>query len=204
MYFRNHVIFWIAKKSLHCWKTSFCVVHKDIHFDTFKSWNLNPLIPTVHRRCYILYTSIDITCRVKCTAETFNTLSFQSLISLRLFSFNLANEWDVKWCPVSNITTPLARKRPFHWITKSLLVRAARETSKFQNSSHLTNSRRRYITAILPIRRKTLSNQSIFQNFVPTDFSLTHSLSLQKLLQSQLGQHSLHLCARWARCNQNV
>ncbi|XP_022326531.2 uncharacterized protein LOC111126299 isoform X2 [Crassostrea virginica] len=35
--------------------------------------------------------------------------------------------WDVKWCPVSRITTPLAHKRPFHWISMmSLLVRAAR------------------------------------------------------------------------------
>ena len=25
--------------------------------------------------------------------------------------------WDVKWCPVSGITTPLARKRPFYWIS---------------------------------------------------------------------------------------
>ena len=24
--------------------------------------------------------------------------------------------WDVKWCPVSRITTPLARERPFHWV----------------------------------------------------------------------------------------
>ena len=40
--------------------------------------------------------------------------------------------WDVKWCPLSRITTPLARKRPIHWISmKSRLVRAARETSKF-------------------------------------------------------------------------
>ena len=39
-----------------------------------------------------------------------------------------------KWCPVSRITTPLARKRPFHWILiKSMLVRAARKTSNFQN-----------------------------------------------------------------------
>ena len=24
--------------------------------------------------------------------------------------------WDGKWCPMSRITTPLPRKRPFHWI----------------------------------------------------------------------------------------
>ena len=60
---------------------------------------------------------------------------------------------DVKWCPVSRITTPLARKRPFPLILmKSRLVRAASETSKF---------RRRYMTEILPIRPETLSNQSI-------------------------------------------
>ena len=69
--------------------------------------------------------------------------------------------WDVKWCAVSRITSPLSRKRPFHWITmKSRLARAARETSKFQNWAHLTISRRRFIAEILPIRRKMLSNQS--------------------------------------------
>ena len=68
---------------------------------------------------------------------------------------------------MSSITTPLARKRPFHWISmRSRLVRAARETSKFQNWSHLTKSRRGYMAEILliAIRRKTLSNQSINQS----------------------------------------
>ena len=42
--------------------------------------------------------------------------------------------WDVKWCPVSRITTPLARLRPFHWISmKSRFVKAAMETSNFTN-----------------------------------------------------------------------
>ena len=69
---------------------------------------------------------------------------------------------DVKWCPVSRITTPLARKRPFPLISmKSRLVRAASETSKFRNRLHLTNSRCRYMAEILPIRHETLSNQSI-------------------------------------------
>ena len=69
--------------------------------------------------------------------------------------------WVVKWCPVSRITTPFARKRPFHWISiKIRLMRAAKETSKFQNWSLITNSRRRYIAELLPIWRKTLSNQS--------------------------------------------
>ena len=50
---------------------------------------------------------------------------------------------------------PLARQRPFHWIAmKMRLVRAARKTYKFQNGSHLTNSRRRYMAEILLIRRK--------------------------------------------------
>ena len=39
---------------------------------------------------------------------------------------------------VSRITTLLACKRPFHWIwMKSRLVRAVRESSNFQNLSHL-------------------------------------------------------------------
>ena len=49
---------------------------------------------------------------------------------------------------------------------RSSPVRAARETSKFQNRSHLTNSRSRYMADIFPIRRKTLSNQSINQSIV--------------------------------------
>ena len=53
---------------------------------------------------------------------------------------------DVKWCPVSRITTPLASKRLFHSISmKSWLVGAARET----NWSHLTNSHHRYMAEIL-------------------------------------------------------
>ena len=51
----------------------------------------------------------------------------------------------------------MARKRI---LMKSRLVRAVRETLKFQNWSFLTNSRRRYMAKILPIRRKKLSNQS--------------------------------------------
>ena len=71
----------------------------------------------------------------------------------------------IKWCPLSRITTPLVRKRPFYWISmKSRLVRAARGISKFQNWLHLTYSRRRYMAEILPIRRKTLSNQSSNQS----------------------------------------
>ena len=69
---------------------------------------------------------------------------------------------DVKWCPVSMITTPCARKRPFHWISlKSRLVRAARETLEVHKRSLFINSRRRYMAEILPICRKTLYNQSI-------------------------------------------
>ena len=56
----------------------------------------------------------------------------------------------------------MTRKRQFHWISqKSRLVRVARVTSKFQNWSHLTKSRRRYMAKILTIRRKTRFDQSI-------------------------------------------
>ena len=64
---------------------------------------------------------------------------------------------------------PLARKRPFYWISiKSRLVRAAMETSKFQNWLHLTNSRRHYMAEILPIRRfnSIQSIQSIITKYV--------------------------------------
>ena len=41
--------------------------------------------------------------------------------------------WDVKWCSMSRTTTPL-----FHWNSKkSMLMRAARETTKFPNWSLL-------------------------------------------------------------------
>ena len=38
--------------------------------------------------------------------------------------------WDVKWCPMSRITTPLAQRSVYWILMKSRLVRAARETSK--------------------------------------------------------------------------
>ena len=70
---------------------------------------------------------------------------------------------DVKWCPVSKITTPLARKRPFPLISmKSRLVRAASETSKFRNRLHLTNSRCRYMAEILPIRHETSGDKCMY------------------------------------------
>ena len=80
--------------------------------------------------------------------------------------------WDVKWCPLSRITTPLARKRPFHWISmESKLVRAAREPSTYQNWSLLTNTRRRYMTEILPKRRKHYPiNQSINHLYITFNF----------------------------------
>ena len=36
-------------------------------------------------------------------------------------------EWNVRWCPVSRVTTPRHAKDRF----KSRVVKAARETSKF-------------------------------------------------------------------------
>ena len=55
-----------------------------------------------------------------------NYMYFNMYINMHAF---MSVGSDVKWCPVSKITTPLACKRPFHWISmKSRLVRAARET----------------------------------------------------------------------------
>ena len=83
-------------------------------------------------------------------------------LRLILLTLSMSVGWDVKWCPVSRITTPLARKRPFHWISmKSRFVRAARETLKLLKWSPFNNSRRRYMAEILPIRRKSLYNHSI-------------------------------------------
>ena len=60
---------------------------------------------------------------------------------------------------MSRITTPLARKRPFLWISmKSRLVRAARETSELHKWSPFIKSNPRYM---VEIRHKTPYNQSI-------------------------------------------
>ena len=85
----------------------------------------------------------------------------------------------VKWCKAENCMSlnilthsqrksprvknnnPLGMQKKFPWISKSRLVRAARETSKFPNWSLLTISCRRYMAEILSIRRKTQFNQSI-------------------------------------------
>ena len=57
---------------------------------------------------------------------------------------------------------PFLENRFFHPVLmKSRLVRAAKETSNFQNWLYSTHSRRRFMAEILPILRKTLSNQSI-------------------------------------------
>ena len=98
---------------------------------------------------------------------------------------------DVKWCHVSRITTPWHAKKPFHWISmKRRLVRAASEISKFQNWSHLTNSHRRYMAEILPIRRKTLSNQSINrdrpEHCIYSAFSHASHVTFQKCSSWQL------------------
>ena len=70
-----------------------------------------------------------------------------------------------KLCPVSRITTSLAYKIPFHWISMySRLVRAARETTKLKKWSLIPNSGCHYIAEILLIGHITLSNQSIMNN----------------------------------------
>ena len=99
-----------------------------------------------------------------CRSVIFTTM-FKDVLHVNIFSifisYVISVWWDVKWCPVSRIATPLARKRAFHSIlTKSRLVRAARKTSKFQNWSLLTNGRRRNMAHILPIWR-TINRKSI-------------------------------------------
>ena len=76
-----------------------------------------------------------------------------------LFFYFISVEWDIQWFPVSSITTSLARKRPFLWISKKRRhVKAAWETSKFHI---LSLRRRRYMAGILSIRCKTqIINQS--------------------------------------------
>ena len=76
-------------------------------------------------------------------------------------------ERDVKWCPVSRITNPLALKKPFHWISMKIrLERADRETSK----SPSIKGRRCYMAETLPVRRKTLYNKSIFRSCIQNAF----------------------------------
>ena len=71
--------------------------------------------------------------------------------------------WHIKWCHRSRITTPW-HARLFHWISMNCrLVRASKENQKFQNWSFLTKNCGRYMAEILPIRRKPLTNQSIYQ-----------------------------------------
>ena len=57
--------------------------------------------------------------------------------------------WDFKWCPVSRTTTP--------WHAKDRFTRIRWRVGSRGPPEKLLNS-----TAILPIRRKTLYNQSIY------------------------------------------
>ena len=108
-----------------------------------------------------------------CRGVIFTKLQYLKIFTLLHFLYFYLkllclSDGTLNGAPCQGLQLPLARKRPFHWISmKSRLVRAARETSKFQNWSHFTDSRRRYMAEILPIRRKTPSNQSIntFKNF---------------------------------------
>ena len=90
--------------------------------------------------------------------------------------------------------TPLARKIPFLWISiKNKLLRAARETSKFQNLSHLSYSRCRNMAVILPIWRKILFDQSI--NILIISKSV-HDFLLcwLTLIMNDLGTLTIHCC----------
>ena len=62
---------------------------------------------------------------------------------------------DVKWCPLSS-----KNKILFHCFIKSRLMTAAKETSKSLKWSPFINSHCSYMAEIMPIRRKTLCNQS--------------------------------------------
>ena len=134
----------------------------------------------------------------------------------RFLRYNIENEypvsktftcmsvgWDVKWCPVSRITSPLARKRPFHWISmKSRLVRSARESSKFQNWSQFTNIRRRWNIADVAYNQSI--NQSINHSkcntlYNPYCFGLNVSILIQNSFRKQIGKkqknskHGFHM-----------
>ena len=56
----------------------------------------------------------------------------------------MSHRMGVQWCPVSRITTLLARKRPFHWI--SMKSRLVRDTSKFLNWSLLKEEKTHFHT----------------------------------------------------------
>ena len=93
-----------------------------------------------------------------CSIFTFCTTILCTKSLLCTTSIQLLWTMSFKWFPVSRITTLLACKILFHWISmNSRLVRAARETSKFQNWSLLPNSHCHYMAEILLIGRKTLS-----------------------------------------------
>ena len=51
-----------------------------------------------------------------------------------IFHIFMSVGWNVKWCPVSRITTPLARGRPFRWIS----MNSWGPPGKLQNWSHET------------------------------------------------------------------
>ena len=89
----------------------------------------------------------------------FNCIHFLSNLIFIIFLILSQSNGTFSGSPVSSITTFLARKRPFLWISKKRRhVKAAWETSKFHI---LSLSRRRYMAGILPIRRKTqIINQS--------------------------------------------
>ena len=81
----------------------------------------------------------------------------------------------------------LGTQQNVHWISiKSRLVRAARETSIFQNWSNFANSCHLYIAEILPIRLKTLSNQSILKKIFVKTYHTQEQHNIQRKIKWDL------------------
>ena len=81
----------------------------------------------------------------------------------------------------------LGTQQNVHWNSiKSRLVRAARETSIFQNWSNFANSGHLYIAEILPIRLKTLSNQSILKKIFVKTYHTQEQHNIQRKIKWDL------------------
>ena len=124
--------------------------------------------------------------------------------------------WDVKWWPVSMITTPRQA-----WLSKKRrLMKTARETSKFQNWPYFNNNNRLSMAEIHvpPIQRKTPTNQSIwiilkkretkYSLYSPNSFNFKSTTSTIVFLNYSFGVIKnikvISICADYINLNANL
>ena len=99
------------------------------NFTTYFFWSVRTHFPqgtyffgnvqTMQDLMYICFYSFCRNCILRQHFKVlFVYIFYTILVKFYIYFLFMSVGWDVKWCPVSRITTPLARKRQFLWISR--------------------------------------------------------------------------------------